>query len=391
MRDRVKEQGITTLIKSAITGKGYSLPIGFDLTGALPFCTAHHITPLVYTGAKLCGLQLTDQTDREFLTATAQIISHCERQLIELEDIYTAFSDNNIGYIPLKGAFLKSLYPLSHLRPMGDADILIKHSDYPLITRIMKNLGYNNTAQTDHDYSWAQPGFTRLELHLRLFDPSFEYYNQSDGVWDMARPDPSFPNRHCFSPEDNFVYLFAHFTKHYSKAGVGIKHVTDLFIMLRTYDLDFNYIYSRLATIGLIDFYHHIHRLLLVWFEDESWDEVSASITDFIFSSHAFGSIETMTVSTIAGRASDGTGIAKAKFRTFLRKGFPSLNNMRVRYKALDKAPFLLPIYWVIRFFDILFNRGYRFRQLASETKYASQDRVTVRINHLKSVGLYKD
>ena len=141
----------------------------------------------------------------------------------------------------------------------------------------------------------------------------------------------------------------------------------------------------------MIDFYHHIHRLLLVWFEDESWDEVSASITDFIFSSHAFGSIETMTVSTIAGRASDGTGIAKAKFRTFLRKGFPSLNNMRVRYKALDKAPFLLPIYWVIRFFDILFNRGYRFRQLASETKYASQDRVTVRINHLKSVGLYKD
>ena len=35
------------------------------------------------------------------------------------------------------------------------------------------------------------------------------------------------------TPEDEFIYLFTHFAKHYRDGGIGCRYVVDLWVFLR--------------------------------------------------------------------------------------------------------------------------------------------------------------
>ena len=52
----VTQQGVITLLRSAITEKSLPLPAEFDLEGALETVQSHHMHALVYDGAVRCGV-----------------------------------------------------------------------------------------------------------------------------------------------------------------------------------------------------------------------------------------------------------------------------------------------------------------------------------------------
>ena len=51
------QRGIMVLLRSAVTGVAQPLPADFDLEAVRPYVRTHHILPLVYEGARLCGVQ----------------------------------------------------------------------------------------------------------------------------------------------------------------------------------------------------------------------------------------------------------------------------------------------------------------------------------------------
>ena len=50
------QQGVITLLRSAITGEKLALPEGFDLEGAYPELKKHHMDAMLYEGAVRCGI-----------------------------------------------------------------------------------------------------------------------------------------------------------------------------------------------------------------------------------------------------------------------------------------------------------------------------------------------
>ena len=195
-----------------------------------------------------------------------------EAQLRQVKRICAAFEENGIDYLPLKGCRMKGLYPKPELRFMGDADILIRTEQYPAVIPIMEALGFAEGAESDHELHWKHPELN-LELHKRLI-PTYnqDFYRYFGDGWGRAI--------RCsghgweMKPEDEWIYLFLHFTKHFRDGGIGCRHVIDLWVYLRHHDhMDDSYIRAELKRLQLLEFHENMRRLLAVWFEEAKTDE----------------------------------------------------------------------------------------------------------------------
>ena len=351
------QKGLMTLLRSAITQETLPLPAEFDLEEAYPIIRSHQMMTLVYAGAARCGIPITQPAMRRlFQDYGKQMLIH-DRQMLELDRIFAAFDQNGIDYMPLKGCKLKALYPSPELRVMGDADVLIRMEQYGRIRPIMQSLGFAEKGVSDHELPWQKPTLY-LELHRRVI-PSYnkDFYRGFGEGWDLAKVCDG--NRYSMIPEDELVYLFTHFAKHYRDGGIGCRHLVDLWVYLRSNpDADQTIVCRRLKELELLDFYNNIRKTIDVWFADGEADGVVDFITEFIFSSGSWGAVDSQALSRAVRDSRYALPGTAGKLQYALRTLFPPVNLLKDKYTVLKKAPWLLPVVWLIRpFYKILFER----------------------------------
>lgn len=350
----ITRQGIITLLKSAVTGKSYPLPEGFDLDEALKLIRRHHMHALCCEGALRCGVDRKSEAMRSLLGGYVSAVRISEGQLAELSRITAAFRERQIDYMLLKGSRMKHLYPKPELRGMGDADVLIRMEQYAAVRAVMQELGFREEGETDHELIWKSDKLF-LELHKRLI-PSYnkDYYAFYGDGWQLATRQE---NGWVMEPEDEWVYLFAHFAKHYRDGGIGCRHVVDLWVFLRAHpELDEKKIRADLQQLQLWEFHENIRALIAYWFEDGAGSDKLEYLTEFIFASGSWGDMQTHTLS-IAVRDSKRSRL-QGKLRYILRTAFPSVEILRGKYTVLKKRPWLLPLVWLWRpVYKLLFER----------------------------------
>ena len=255
----VQQHGLILLIKSALTGQAYVLPKDFDLTDAFKTAANHVITTLVYYGAYNCGVDTSSALMCDNLQRVYTSIMVGERQDAEIKRVIEAFDNHAIEHMALKGVHLKKMYPKPEMRKMGDADILIQYSEYEKIRNVMLELGFTEGIESDHEFCWTK-GPVLIELHKRLI-PSYnkDYYAYFGDGWKLAkiRNDSGFG--YIMTDEDQMIYLFTHFAKHYRDSGIGIRHMVDLWVYRRNHpSLDEDYIRAELEKLHLLEFYTNI-------------------------------------------------------------------------------------------------------------------------------------
>ena len=352
----VLQQGILNLLYSAVTGKAMPLPEGFDLARAMPLIKSHQIGNLVYYGAANCGIDTKLPVMQDLFAITYKCMITDERQRKELKRLMEAFDANGIHYMPVKGVLMKALYPKTDMRIMGDADILIKLEQYDRIKPIMIQLGFAEKLESDHELIW-QKSSLYLELHKRLI-PSYNYDYAAyygDG-WQLGHPTVDNPCCFAMTDEDQMIYLFTHFAKHYRDGGIGIRHMLDLYLYRRAKpDMDQAYIDRELEKLQLGAFCGHIVKTLGVWFDGAPADEMTDRITEFVLGSGSFGAKETQRVARgVRNKSQSGGGAKQVRARFWLRVIFLPHEYMRNKYPILQKAPILLPVMWVVRWFQTL-------------------------------------
>ena len=263
-------------------------------------------------------------------------------QLAQIDRVFDAFDRNGIDYMPLKGCNMKQRYPAPELRMMGDADILIRMDQYDAIRPLMEELGFRETKTTDHELIWQSKALF-LELHKRVI-PSYnldmkDYFG--DG-WELAKL--CHGNRWDMTPEDEWIYLFTHFAKHYRDGGIGCRHMVDLWVYLRTAgNMDEGYVEGELEKLQLLAFYRNIRRLIGVWFDGAPEDEMSEYLTEFIFSSGSWGQMETKILSRTL-RDSKRSVLGFSGRLIYIRNIlFPGVEVLKGKYTLLKKAPWALP------------------------------------------------
>ena len=348
--------GILTLLKSAIIQQKIALPEGFQLQDADDHINRHHIASLIYEGALLCNIPQNDIRLLQLFQKYCKALQVSERQLRELERIYNAFEENGIDYMPLKGCKMKALYPKPELRNMGDADILIRTEQYDKIRSVMQSLQFTEGKETVHELVWKSDALY-LELHKHLI-PSYnrDFYGYFGEGW--ARAKLLRGTQYTMTPEDEFIFLFTHFAKHYRDGGIGCRHVVDLWVYLRSHpELDLDYIQTELKKLQLLDFYRNIRRLISTWFEDQESDSRTDFLTEFIFASGSFGQIENRVLSRAVRDANHSVLGFSGKLLYLWQTAFPGIKILREKYTILKKHPYMLPLVWLIRpFYKVLFE-----------------------------------
>lgn len=357
----IQQKSLITLVKSAISKKSYDLPEGFDLSEIFKTARKHGITSMVYYGARICGIDKNCDIMRESFKNVCTSIIAGEHQDSQVKSVMDAFVKNEIEFMALKGIHLKKLYPRHELRKMGDADILIKQSQYERIRGVMTQLGFTEKLESDHELIWIKAPVV-IELHKRLI-PSYnkDYYAYFGDGWKLAKVKSENGFEYNMTAEDNMVYLFTHFAKHYRDCGIGIRHLVDLWVYkYNNPSLDEEYINKELEKLQLDVFYSNIIKTLGVWFEDAECDDVSDFITQVIFSSGVYGKAENRTKSIAIKERKKGKNVITFMAIKIFKTVFKGYGKMAKIYPCLNKFPILLPIMWIVHLFERIFNKHKR-------------------------------
>ncbi|MBQ4037607.1 MAG: nucleotidyltransferase family protein [Clostridia bacterium] len=359
------QKQLLQLIRAALQGEGKPLPENADVAGLYELATRHGVLALFYYGAVACGVSAEHPIVKSAAATVLREAMLGEKQLLCGRLVTEAFEREGIDHLPLKGLRQKSLYPKAEMRAMGDLDILIREEDHPRILPLMESLGFAQTTVSDHEFVFQGKGIT-VELHRRLI-PSYnkDYYAYFGDGWNHAS---SVDGSHAFvmPPEDEFIYLLVHFAKHYRDGGIGLRHVTDLYVFLKSVPLEEKILEEKLSKLRLFPFYQNLHRALAVMFDGAKEDETTALIADTVFAAGVYGTAE--------GHLLSGSLRVERKEKSTRRVSrmakllFPDATRVKNKYPVVAKHPVLLAIYWPYYFVARVFDRRKReeFKQNVS-------------------------
>lgn len=378
------QRGVIDIVYSALTAEKVTLPKDFDFYKGVKIARMHKIEVLFHYGALNCGFSNDEPLMQELFTLVCGSVAINEQQVYHIKEIFSAFDEHGIDYLPLKGTVLKKIYPKPEMRSMGDADILIKTEQYDIIKPIMINLGYTEVTESNHEIIWKKSNI-HIELHKRLI-PSYnkDYYAYFGDGWRLAKLKNG--TSYSMTDEDQLIFLFTHFAKHYRDAGIGIKHMTDLWIYRKSKrDLDEKYIEKELTVLQLYDFYTNIMNTLSVWFDGREQDEKTDFITNVIFNSGVYGTSDKHIISEAVKISKSTNNVKTNKIFKLL---FPPYKDMRIKYKFLKKAPFLLPIMWIHRILMAILFKGDSIKVRAKAIDRINADDINNYQQNLNYVGL---
>ena len=78
----------------------------------------------------------------------------------------------------------------------------------------------------------------------------------------------------------------------------------------------------------------------------------------------------------------------KSKPRRLLAAAFPRLSHMRLKYPVLKKAPFLLPVFWVVRLLQYAFTKDKSIARKRDALMNADEKSAAVMEKIFKASGL---
>lgn len=380
------QKGIITLIKSAIIGEGLPLPEDFDIEAARPQIKRHQISALAYEGAVLCGISKKLPTMQKLFRVNYSNLLRSEAQLKAVKRLTDAFEAEGIDYMLMKGCNMKQRYPEPQLRQMGDADILIRDSQYSVVKAIVEKQGYSPSADADHTYNWVSDALV-LELHKRIVSRESEYFGYYGDGW--AKVNLLSGHRYAFSLEDEYIYIFCHFAKHYKHGGIGLRQAVDVWVLRRALpQLDYKYISTELKKLNLEKFHENTLKTLKFWFEDGEGDTVTDIITETIFKSGSWGTKESVMISSYERLKTEEESFKDTKRRRTLRLFFLPIRILERTYPVLVKHPWLLPVFWVVRWVDVLIHRPKNLKKRINDVSIVNESKLSEFETALRMVGL---
>lgn len=330
------------LLSSVLKGeKPDELPEKLSFQRLFSLASFHSVANMAYYGIE----QLLTRPDKDLTAKWSEVrdkeIMKDITQQMEMEQLSAAFSAAGVKFVTVKGAVLKGLYPQSDFRTMSDIDIYINDKDTEAAKKTMLSLGYviNRLEHGVHDVYYKQP-VMNIEIHRDLFgEGGNEFAPIFADLWGKSAPVSG--THYELTPEYCLAYVIAHGIKHYQQGGTGIRTFMDIHVYRQHHTgLDIEQIYELFAAVGAREMCEDFVRLSEIWFEGAEFTKKYRKMTEYIIRGGTYGTFENQT---IYGVEKNG----KAKF--VLSRIFPSLSYTREQFPILRRLPFLLPVFWVVR------------------------------------------
>lgn len=320
----------------------------------------HDLAHLVGQGA--AKLQLADSLAlQKCKEAAMQALIRHTRQELAYQNACNLLEKEEIPYIPLKGSVLRQWYPEPWFRTSCDIDILVREERLPRARRLLEEAGWKFIGTSSHDISLLSPEGVHLELHHTTLEDciSPEGAGIMEGIWEDARPAPG--RRYCMTLSDGLFYYYhmAHMAKHFLSGGCGVRSFLDIWILNHVAEADVAARKALLEKGGLTGFARAAEKLTEIWFSGKPMDEQSKSFETFVLGGGTYGNLENQVA---LQQAKKGSKLRFVWDRIFLPYSF-----LKYSYPVLQKHKWLTPVFWVVRWFRLLF--GGKVSQSVQELK----------------------
>ncbi len=309
------------------------------------------------------------------------------------EQLSQQLTAHGIAHMPVKGYYLRQLYPVPELRTFGDIDILIHPEDRRKAHQLMMALGYTAGQDWEPTYSYVK-GMEHYELHTNLMDGNLD--DRADlpayfqNAWQYAEPDEGLRFRPTL--DFHFIYTVCHLAKHLYGGGAGIRMYLDVALYVRHYDgeIDWEAVAGEFSSLHLLDFFHTVMNACQVWFGTETVcplpepDRAALdTLLDYTLDADLFGHLRDHSVIRLRGTDPQ----APSRGRVFLRMLFPPAAEIETRYTFLKGQHWLLPLAWLVRLFANLRLVPQRLRQMR-QVSHTETGSVKAYDDFMKRIGL---
>jgi hypothetical protein len=294
----------------------------------------------------------------------------------DTKTLLSAFEERGIKHMPLKGYHLKKLYPTTDMRYASDCDVLIDVEQIKEVRAVVEELGLITKRYDEHhDIVYFPKTKTVIELHKTIFVGALEqYFGVGNKGFEIASLREGCKYFYEMNREIFYVSILAHSAYHFAKgAGVGIRHITDIYLYRRAYELDEAYLNSELEKCGLLQFKNEFEKVAEFLLGDGEANEFTKKLAKHIIESSLLENEEKKSASDVAANTVDGKE-NKARKKTFWRKVFLPTEQMKFLFPVLKKAVWLLPFFHVVRWLKVIFTRPKAIGKLKSFRDVKSQD-----------------
>ncbi|MBQ5746583.1 MAG: nucleotidyltransferase family protein [Clostridia bacterium] len=293
-----------------------------------------------------------------------------------LSEITRVLKEENIEYLPLKGAVIADLYPKRYMRTSGDIDVLVREEDLErAVKALCEKLGYESDGKRQyHDVSLFSKSKVNLELHFNILENSENIDRLLSRVWEHVENGRM---------ENEFLifHIVAHASYHFLHGGCGIKPLLDLKLLLEKLDFDEEKLKEYLRETELEKFYETLLSLIAVWFEDGERTPLTDAVEAFILEGGVGGNKE----NSIAVQKEKNGG----RFGFLFARVFLPYDSMTRYYPILKKYKIFLPFMYIVRmtrlFSPKVFRRSFSTLKKSGEIGEEKANEVK---NLLKEIGL---
>lgn len=351
-------------------------PQEVDWADIYQYAKEQSLSTMVYSVIKNTGAELAPELRREWATRYAKNLVKFSNQEHECERICNALSAAGFENMPLKGSVIRKLFPSPEFREMGDLDILVKPETAEAAHEMMLADGYTYLPShtTSFNREYQKLPYMDVEIHTFLTHQEGEMFTYFSDWWDRALP-PEKNLTYKVSWSDCYIFLMAHAYRHFSHSGTGVRSVIDVYVMNQALkdELDRDYVSTELKKLKIDAFASMIERLADCWFAEEKQD-VPGDLLSYhyrILGCGTYGDGDDMRRLAFQ-HIQSGKSFRAAKRTMAVKKIFPSYAYMKTMYPVLGKLPFLLPLFWVVRWFATLFTKPKKISAYFSRLKKLS-------------------
>ena len=313
----ITEKFFVECVKKGIKNeKLEQIPNGLDYKKLYNLCALHSMSTVVYKVLK----QVKEKILPQFLNALQSSVNRHVMLDVQSEydinTVLTAFEEHGIKYMPLKGYHLKKLYPSSDMRYASDCDVLIDIEQIKQVRALVDELGLETKRHDEHhDIVYYPQTKTIFELHKTIFvGPLEKYFGVNNKGFDNAHLREGYKYFYEMDKEKFYISLLGHSAYHFAEsAGVGIRHLTDIYLYRKAYELNDDYLNAELEKCGLRKFKDEFEKVSDYFFEDATPDEFTKKLAKHILESSLFANVGKKSASDVASKTVDCDKKARKK------------------------------------------------------------------------------
>lgn len=337
------------------------IPEGVTLQALFTFAKRHSVEALIFHGLEQLDMDEEDPVWQNWCNRAQMILTQSIVQLADRDLIIDELTSEGIELLPVKGCWVKELYPEIDYRQMSDLDMLIRKEDCDKIHAKMLELGYSVNEEIGRaiHISYMKKPYMEVELHKRLLpwdDPHHKYY---DNIWEKAVAVAENAHLYQLKAEDEYIYYILHMYRHVVDAGVGIRMFLDSVVYRNAYpDMDRDYLKKELKELDVWKFTQQVETLADCWFlTGEEIPSELLSLAENALTDGIYGTEERMIQKRMETLEKKYKNPLIRTIAYWSSRIFLSREEMECWYPWLENLPWLLPVCWCMRLIEAVLKK----------------------------------